>query len=912
MANLNQTIDIIFNGIDRTGDAFGTVGDRLGSFNDKVQNVVQPLSNLADQLLKLEASAIAVGTAFGAYAVTKAAEFESAQADLAKVLDETDPKIGAFTATVDDLSVKYGEAATNILQGIANFKQAGFSAKESAELQRNAMDLVIAGDLEASEASDLLVRSLKGFGAPAAEAAHFIDALNEVSNKYATDVRQLAGGMADLSPIAKTMGFSFDQATGLLTPIIEVFGSGSEAADALKTGLLRLIDNSKPVVEALGQLGISQTDLNGHMKSGKDVFFEVAGAFKGMDDNQKLFFTQQLVGIDQAAKMVKVFDNLEQVMGVTETAMNSSGSAAKEVAIRLDTLEQQTSSAVVAFENLSRAVGVQLSKEVGGVASGFTDLGVAFKNVVEGGGLEPLFAALRPYMEDFEATLKRIAENLPAAFEKVDFSGLTRAFGDLVDEGKTLFEDLFGKVDLSTPEGLASAIQRVVDGLTMLTNIAKGIGDAMEPYVKTLGKMIDTTSKAGSENQNTIGQILGWSKVIDLVNPIVKEFTATLDLLQAGLAAFASKQLITAAEGLTAIGSSTSRLLPLLGKAGLVGAAADAGYAVGTVLGNAIDDFIAKRTKGDSLGTWIYSLVHGSEDLNTSTATASSGLANFGKAIDGAGQSAAVANTKFKPIDLGNINFVVEAAKRLGLSLDDAGSAVDDFVQKNTKIEHLSTGYDKITDALGNLHYVWAGATDAAAGYKKVVDELGNVSYVQVGGGIEKANKGFADQKSKMDEAKDSAKALSDELDRAAKERLAIIEYRSKVDVEQIKADAERVKAAFDSVGKAIDSTGDTLSNLVGTFAKMAETDPFNAGRVRDLMDAENKRRDQAFELQKKLTDEQIRYMQARREQMLRGDPLIRVEATNLKPALEMIFVEIMQYIQVRANAEGLELLLGV
>jgi len=912
MANLNQTVDIIFNGVDRTGEAFGTVGDRLGSFNDKVQNVAQPLSDLADRMLKLEASAIAVGTAFGAYAVTKAAEFESAQADLAKVLDETDPKIGEFTATVDELSIKYGEAATNILQGIANFKQAGFSAKESAELQKNAMDLVIAGDLEASEASELLVRSLKGFGAPASEAAHFIDALNEVSNKYATDVRQLAGGMADLSPIAKTMGFSFDQATGLLTPIIEVFGSGSEAAEALKTGLLRLIDNSKPVVDSLGQLGISQTDLNGRMKSGKDIFFEVAGAFKGMDDNQKLFFTQQLVGIDQAARMVKVFDNLDEVMGVTETAMNSNGSAAKEVAIRLATIEKQADSAVIAFENLSRAVGVQLSKEVGGVASGFTELGVAFKKVVEGGGLEPLFAALRPYLEDFESTLKRIAENLPAAFEQVDFSKLIRAFGDLADEGKTLFEDLFGKVDLSTSEGLASVIQRVIDGLTMLTNIAKGIGQAMEPYVSALGQMIDSTSKAGAENQNTIGQILGWAKVVDLVGPIIKEFTATLNLLQAGLAAFASKQLITAAEGLTAMGSSASRLLPLLGKTGLVGAAADAGYAVGTVLGKAIDDFIAKRTNGDSLGTWIYGLVHGSEDLNTSATTASAGLGKLEQAISSAGQSAGTAQQSFKPIDLGDLNAVAEAAKRMGLSLEDAGFAALGFTKSQASVEHLATGYDKVTDAVGNLHYVWTGATDAAAGYKRVVDDLGNVSYVQVGGGIEKVNKAFGEQKSKMDEAKDSAKALSDELDRAAKERLAIIEYRAKVDVAQIQADAERVKAAFDSVGKSVESTGNTLSDLAGTFAKTAETDPFNAGRIRDLMDAENKRRDEAFELQKKLTDEQIRYMQARREQMLRGDPLIRVEATNLKPALEMIFVEIMQYIQVRANAEGLELLLGV
>jgi TP901 family phage tail tape measure protein len=45
-----------------------------------------------------------------------------------------------------------------------------------------------------------------------------------VSNKYATDVKQLGLGMSKLAPIAKTMGLSFEETAGILTPVIEVFG----------------------------------------------------------------------------------------------------------------------------------------------------------------------------------------------------------------------------------------------------------------------------------------------------------------------------------------------------------------------------------------------------------------------------------------------------------------------------------------------------------------------------------------------------------------------------------------------------------------------------------------------------------------------------------------------------------------
>jgi TP901 family phage tail tape measure protein len=96
------------------------------------------------------------------------------------------------------------------------------------------------------------------------------------------------------------MGFSMEETAGILTPVIEIFRSGDEAAVALKTGLLKLIDDTKPVQEALASIGVSQTDANGALRSGKDILLDVSKAFQTLDEDQKLFVTQQLVGIEQA------------------------------------------------------------------------------------------------------------------------------------------------------------------------------------------------------------------------------------------------------------------------------------------------------------------------------------------------------------------------------------------------------------------------------------------------------------------------------------------------------------------------------------------------------------------------------------------------------------------------------------
>lgn len=93
---------------------------------------------------------------------------------------------------------------------MAAFVQAGFDADAALNLVAQSLKLKVAGDMEAAESSDYLVRMLKGFNAEAADSARFVDVLNRVSNRYATDVKQLAEGMSRVAPIAKQMGLSFE------------------------------------------------------------------------------------------------------------------------------------------------------------------------------------------------------------------------------------------------------------------------------------------------------------------------------------------------------------------------------------------------------------------------------------------------------------------------------------------------------------------------------------------------------------------------------------------------------------------------------------------------------------------------------------------------------------------------------
>ena len=317
MAGFERTAKLIFSGDDQVSRVMvGIAGhlddieNRTKQMNTSVRDITSPFASMAEGVLKVDAALTALAVGGLAYAFKASTALKTATLELLMVVGYEIDQLDVAKQNAISLSDAYGESATSVLDSTANFRQAGFTVSDSMQLAKDAMDLVIAGSVDASSASEILIAALKGFKAPASEASHLIDILNEVSNNYATDVEQLAVGMSKLSPIAETMGFSMEETAGVLTPIIEIFRSGNEAATALKTGLLKLVDDAKPVRDALDSIGVSQHDANGNLRSGKDILEDVSNAFKGLDDSQKLFVAQQLVGIEQAGRMVTVFDNL--------------------------------------------------------------------------------------------------------------------------------------------------------------------------------------------------------------------------------------------------------------------------------------------------------------------------------------------------------------------------------------------------------------------------------------------------------------------------------------------------------------------------------------------------------------------------------------------------------------------------
>ncbi len=87
MADLSKTIQIVFEGLDNTGDAITGIGKGIEDLSGSVQDATQPLANAAQAILAMETAALALGVAIAKVAVEEAGKFEQAFTEINTIID---------------------------------------------------------------------------------------------------------------------------------------------------------------------------------------------------------------------------------------------------------------------------------------------------------------------------------------------------------------------------------------------------------------------------------------------------------------------------------------------------------------------------------------------------------------------------------------------------------------------------------------------------------------------------------------------------------------------------------------------------------------------------------------------------------------------------------------------------------
>lgn len=901
MADLSKTVEIIFGAKDNVTVTVKNLERDLKDFDATVQSVAAPLADVANKVLAMETAVLALSAAFVGSAIDAAGKFGTQISEIGTLFGGNTEQINAFGKTVQDYGAISTQSLESINGAIYNAVSAGVEYGDSVQFVADAEKLAVAGRGDLNETTKVLVSTLNAYGASTDEAAKYSDTLFTIVKQGQTTLPELSQSLSQVTSLASAGGVPFETLGAAIAALTANGVPTSEAMTKIRGAIETLIDPSSAAAKAAQEWGVSLDATSIKSKGFETVLKELYTASGGSADQLgKVFTTTEslqaalILGADSSGKFAASMQAMADKTGATQQAFETMASSYEY------SMQRMSNAADVALIK----AGQPLLDEFGSVANGISKVFQSLGSSIDSGAFDPIIQALETFGASASDTLANIAQNLPDALAALDFGPLLDSLGNLGDSVGDAFADIFGNIDLDTPEGLASALQTIVNGIAALTNVTSGIIDSFSPIFTAFGDLAKEAGNAGEESQLAAGQFLGVAQQImafgtgltaalTLFAETGTSITSVIDVFAGGVRiAFNGVQV--AIDGVGAIILTTLKTIADGFALVLPGDIGERWAEKSAQFSGLLDD-LAERTAintGDMAEGWDQ-VQRGLDGVGGKMETTAGSAENLATSTD----VATTSGKEFTAIDWAQsatgIDYVGVAAERLGISLESVGEGADSFGQ------YVKSAADEADIARAKTN-----------GYRLEIDELGNRTFIPVIENTKKTAAATKDAAKEMEEA--AKKAVDYDLklqEIQSKERIAYIEAKFKFDQAQIEADTQRLVAAFESIGTSITSTGETLTGLIGTWAGMADT--FEGAKLWDLIQNEEKRRQEAFEQQKILLAEQIKYMQARTTAMLKGDTLLKVEAAGLTPHLERIFHEILRACQVKANEQGLELLLG-
>ncbi len=917
MADLKKTVELIFGGVDNTGGAISSVGRNLDSLVDKTGNVTGFLADITDSIVKLDLALAAAGVGITAFAVKLSDDFDTAFAEIATIIGQPADNLRDF----QDQILRYSETSSASLQEITNATYGAISAgvdyQNSLELIAAAEQLAIAGKADLGETTTALVSTLNAFGASADEAGAYADTFFTAVQLGQTTIPELASTIGRLAPVAAAAGLSFDEMAAAIATITAETGTGTaEAITGIRAAITALLKPTKEAQDVASELGIEFNAAALESKGFSGVLQEVAEATGGNTETiAKLFGSVEALA-PVLALTGNAADKFGENLKAFETNAGAAGTAAGELSADLgrivQTLQNNLHSALIAY-------GSNLTDEtqsiVKSISSIFNSLGSEIR--LDDGVFAPILNGLEGLAQDIDQKLKTIAANFPEALAGLDLSSLLDSFGDLGDELDDLFVGLFGNVDLSTIEGLQSAMQRVVDAFAALVQISAGIADGLEPLFQAIGTGIEQFESLDDTTKRSVGELLGLGKAIDTVLPAIGGLAGGLESIGTGLTALAGAQGFKALIGNL---DSVKAIAAGAGRFGLVGLALAGGYGIGTL----INDYIIAPLEeefGGSIGSWLYDLLNADElaaledefsgvgNQVAATARETAALKDLNDRL-----ADSLDNTKdAAELDIEALNKrAAELVKNAGeqKKLNDSLNGFSGNQRKaTTAIEELADAVSESGGALGEVSKTTKELSDnnrsLQLGYDETTGKINSFS-----GGIVKSGKAVEDTAKKTEELVKQSEAYQIKLLEIGRdERIANIEAKVSLDIAEVEANARKVEAIANTIGKTFENTGTVITDLFGTFTNASKYDQLEiSAQIRK----ENERRQQALDDQSKLTEAQVNLIREKARALERGDAMLKVNAPGLESHLEAIWYQILGNLQVKVNAEGEEMLLGL
>jgi TP901 family phage tail tape measure protein len=874
MADLAKTVSIIFQGDDKMSPSIQAVDSRLASLGRSIDSAVGPLANLGGAILAADAAILALVGATFTKAIQEAGKFGGAFSEITTLINDTGKPIAEFREQILAYSVDSVKSIDQINQAVYNAVSAGVDYKDSLDFVKTAEQLSVAGRSDLNDTTKALVSTLNAYGAETSEATRYSDIMFTTVRLGQTTMSELSTTLAQVTGLAAGAGIPFETLSAAVAALTVSGLPTSQAITGLKAAISNIIKPTGDAEETAKALGIQFNSTALKTKGLEGVLWDAWRATGGnIDQMSKLFGSVEglnavlVLASDKTGKFKDALAAMDESAGATATAY-------KKVADEFENLNQKLKNSITAA---LIGIGQELMPAYGEVATSLAELFKGLKISIDDDVFLPILKAFRDMGLDVGKIVRDIAKELPEAFKLVDWSELIRALEDVSSGLKSLFAG-------TDSASLANAIQRVVDSMTTLTDLTRGMIQVFGPFGSAILRVIDGVNSLDGANKALVGNISAAALAYKTFGPVVGTIFFLIGQDSEAMSWVVTNSFNAINNGMNAIKVAVLSLATVFAHASK-GMAELLDYIPGLDMSDALVRTSERVKILDDL------LAEANSDLVASTDKLTNSLAG----VDTGSNAATASSDRYR-----------DALK--GLTKEAQGSA--------NEVEGLGAEMDALPDKKDITIVTKADKQSITDTWGLITETLPDGSTLITNIGLKTNQDNLDATKKKIDEVAPAQKIIDaqfrlDEI--RIKEQSAVVqkamEWKAKVDIADIEAQAEKLKVIFTTIGEEFKASTD-VSIAFGNILKDMNSSS-QSWDLLGLLERETSMREDLLESQKKLLDAQTRESLARADSIRQGKALIQIDGTGLAPHLEGFMYEILHAIQVRANAEGFTALVG-
>lgn len=563
----------------------GSVSSSFNSAMGAAENRISGLGTIAKQAAAVAAAAwgaLKIGE-FVKDSIQSAVNFESAMADVAKVVDGLRDDNGnltdsyyAMSDSIVQMSKDIPMAAEDLAAITASAGTAGIAAEELTTFTETAAKMGVAFDTTAEQAGDWMAKWRTSFSMGQEEVTALADQINYLSNNSASTASELSTIVTAVGPLGDVAGISAAQIAALGSTMVGVGVQQDVAATGIKKMATTMVAGASATdtqAAVLEKLGMDATDLAVRMQDDAVgailSFLDAVSQLPKAEQAAALkdYFGQESVGA--IAPLLTNLDVLRQRFEMVADAQLYAGSMDAEYAARAAT----TANNIQLYENRIAALKIQIgdyllpvvNKVLGAASTGLDWIsgkvsaaeGIISTAIgaVRGKALE-IFEAIRPKLESIGAkateVFSTLAGYLGSAFEAVQPAlswiidvalptaisavlDLVDAFGSVVLTALEFKEVLIAAAAVYGAFKAGKALQSMIQGfqqakvtLALFKASAQGATIAQAAFNGTL--TLGETLTALFTGQVTLAQLAqaGWATVTGAVTKAFGALNAVL------------------------------------------------------------------------------------------------------------------------------------------------------------------------------------------------------------------------------------------------------------------------------------------------------------------------------------------------------------------------------------------------